>query len=145
MSTRACIARMDPTGAWAGRYHHTDGYPSGLGRQLWRLLRDIFDGNTDRMLRALIDDHPAGWSSLFDRQARCYCHGDRHEPAQEIKSADPVGAFIEWVYAIRPATATGPATMTVFALKGGQTWTLRPVAVYDLSGPEPGWAATGNE
>jgi hypothetical protein len=45
MSTRAVIARQtdpDDPGCWEGRYHHWDGYPSGLGRALWHAYHSIF-------------------------------------------------------------------------------------------------------
>lgn len=66
MSTRSIIARAVGDG-FRGRYHHWDGYPTGLGKALWGLHRGHFEGDLARMLRALIDDHPAGWSTIVDR------------------------------------------------------------------------------
>ena len=61
MSTRACIAfETDPGGDWRGRYHHSDGYPSGLGRTLFDLARRW---DFDRMRRTLFEEH-TGWSSI---------------------------------------------------------------------------------
>jgi hypothetical protein len=126
VSTRSAIARPAGDG-WEGRYHHFDGYPSGLGIELLRLHQDVFDGDVDRMTRVLIDDHPAGWSTINDsdwRQApgfqegfsttddpkppRCYCHGDRAEAENAITCQCPTDTsrcdplFIEWAYVLTP-------------------------------------------
>lgn len=63
MSTRSVIARKTPTG-FTGVYHHWDGYPSGLGSTLFEVRKTIFAGDTGRMLKYLIDCHPAGWSTI---------------------------------------------------------------------------------
>lgn len=65
MSTRAIIARWTPatTVTWEGRYHHYDGYPTGLGRQLHQLHHGHFNGDTDAMKRVLIEEH-TGWSTI---------------------------------------------------------------------------------
>lgn len=69
MSTRAVIART--TGApssvtgqphWEGRYHHFDGYPSGLGKRLYELAQQH---DLSWLLALLIDEHPAGWSNIL--------------------------------------------------------------------------------
>lgn len=67
MSTRAIIGRVNDDGSdgWKGRYHHWDGYPRGLGQRLWELWLTHFKGDTAAMTKFLIDDHPAGWSSLL--------------------------------------------------------------------------------
>ena len=67
MSTRSVIARPveGPEGSFEGRYHHSDGYPSGVGKCLWELAHTQFAGDTRAMLRVLLDDHKAGWSSIF--------------------------------------------------------------------------------
>lgn len=63
MSTRSVIAR--PTGdGFAGRYHHRDGYPEGLGAELWGLFHSRYGGDLDAMTAELIDAHPAGWSCI---------------------------------------------------------------------------------
>jgi len=65
MATRAIIARQRGDG-WEGRYHHWDGYPPGLGAALYDLYNGHFQRDIGRMLAVLIDDHPAGWSSIID-------------------------------------------------------------------------------
>lgn len=49
---------------WAGRYHHWDSYPSGLGATLYELVRSKRLGGLETTLRVLIDEHPAGWSTI---------------------------------------------------------------------------------
>jgi hypothetical protein len=66
MSTRSAIVRLtsrEPVG-WSGRYHHWDSYPSGLGRTLWSLYHAQFGCDLGLMLKVLIDEHPAGWSTI---------------------------------------------------------------------------------
>lgn len=113
MSTRGAIARLTPdSGGWSGRYHHSDSHPEGLGRELVRLYRDTFDGDHHLMARMLIDEHPAGWSTLIARGLdgdrpfttehfahagfqslddpqrglfpQCHCHGARAETADVL-------------------------------------------------------------
>lgn len=69
MSTRAAIARPNgesESGAprFKGRYHHWDGYPSGLGATLFEIYRSVFDRDIEAMLKMLLDKHPAGWSTI---------------------------------------------------------------------------------
>ena len=63
MSTRAVIARPTTEG-FTGVYHHWDGYPSGLGCTLWALYHGHFEEDLQAMCKTLIDDHPAGWSTI---------------------------------------------------------------------------------
>ena len=97
MSTRSVIARPveGPEGSFEGRYHHSDGYPSGVGKCLWELAHTQFAGETHAMLRVLLDDHKAGWSSIF---------GDFPGPADFSKSA---GFDNDWHkrYTANPASA----------------------------------------
>jgi len=73
MSTRSIIARSTGPDTFTGRYHHWDGYPSGLGRTLFEIRRDIFANDTAAMLSTLLDQHPAGWSTI--------CGADWSKPA----------------------------------------------------------------
>jgi hypothetical protein len=63
MSTRGVIARPWGDG-FEGRYHHWDSYPTGLGETLWGLFHGRYGGDLDRMQTELIDEHPAGWSTI---------------------------------------------------------------------------------
>ncbi|GAA4935732.1 hypothetical protein GCM10023224_15640 [Streptomonospora halophila] len=117
MSTRGAIALPTQQGSWWGRYHHTDSYPAGLGRELYRLYHHTFDCDHTAMAQTLIADHPAGWSCLlysgadahgpftraeFDLSGfvsatspirghypACYCHGQRSEGAQLLECRCP--------------------------------------------------------
>lgn len=68
MSTRGCIARLKSKPGkkirFAGVYAHWDNYPSGTGSTLFQLRNGHFKGDTDAMLKVLIDEHPAGWSTI---------------------------------------------------------------------------------
>ena len=63
MATRGVIARPAGNG-WEGRYHHWDSYPSGLGKTLWDAYHRFFRRDIDAMTSYLIDQHPAGWSTI---------------------------------------------------------------------------------
>ena len=62
MSTRGVIARQNGSG-FIGRYHHWDSYPEGLGKTLYDWAQRM---PLDRMLHILLDEHPAGWSTIVD-------------------------------------------------------------------------------
>ena len=66
MSTRGCIARLTSRSPirFEGVYHHWDSYPSGLGRMLYLLWNEDFNRDTRAMLRELVDEHGAGWSTI---------------------------------------------------------------------------------
>jgi hypothetical protein len=84
-----------------------------LGTTLVDLYRGHFNRDLKRMLRVLLDEHPAGWSTINNcdfnlkpgysdapsgtaRQPRCYCHGDRNEKALLVTEESDCGA--EWAY-----------------------------------------------
>ncbi len=67
MSTRSIIARATGEGTFKGVYHHWDGYPTGLGKYLTEILAHPFDHDLPRMLHTLIDQHPAGWSTILGK------------------------------------------------------------------------------
>jgi hypothetical protein len=110
MSTRSVIARTGKTeGQFSGVYSHWDGTPTSRGPLLWRIVHEEFKGDLKAALIHLIDKHPAGWSSLDNRN--CYCHpnrskdpnhkGRKPEPANEFTHAHVVkgDTDIEWLYA----------------------------------------------
>ena len=161
MSTRSCIAR--PIGdEWEGRYHHSDGYPTGLGDELWHLVQAW---GVEMARTRLIDEHPAGWSSILGADwsmppgyrtrsnfddllgPRCYCHGDRAERENMIHSRDEENGeaplFIEWVYVL------GTLGLTVYAHEEGKgllksgvpAYRWRVVNMFPWDGEEPDWAA----
>jgi hypothetical protein len=109
MSTRGIIARTTgPKGQFAGRYHHSDSYPTGLGAELWKLYHGHFRRDLKKMLQLLLDKHTSwsmivhkdfsllpgytwekaveqasgfqNYSKLPDyRRPQCHCHGSRRE------------------------------------------------------------------
>jgi hypothetical protein len=133
MSTNGIIARSTGEGTFAGRYHHWDSYPSGLGVALVELYRGHFKRNLDRMLQVLLDEHPAGWSTIvhkdfklkpgytnvaarpegvsieeFQKQPlncrpQCYCHGARHEEGFLHDEKSECGASWAYVFETIPA------------------------------------------
>ena len=66
MGTRGAIVRFTngEITEFEGRYHHWDSYPTGLGATLWGLYHGHFGKDLRRMLEVLIDEHPAGWSTI---------------------------------------------------------------------------------
>jgi hypothetical protein len=62
MGTRSVIARPSDEHLFEGVYVHWDGYPSGVGAAVHAAAR--FFGSPELAAQWLIDDHPAGWSSL---------------------------------------------------------------------------------
>lgn len=68
MGTRSAILRPGITSEIPeGRYCHWDGYPDGVGAELFHAIRDHFKGDIEAALKFLIDDHPAGWSAICGR------------------------------------------------------------------------------
>ncbi len=68
MSTNGIIARSTGEGTFEGVYHHWDSYPNeGLGQFLIRILTGHFQNDLARMLCFLIDEHPAGWSTIANK------------------------------------------------------------------------------
>lgn len=63
MATRGAIVIRRGDG-FEGRYHHWDSQPYALGAALWGLYHGHFQRDLNRMLRFLIEEHPAGWSSI---------------------------------------------------------------------------------
>jgi hypothetical protein len=118
MGTRGCIARLTKEG-FSGVYHHWDSYPSGLGQILWELYHEHFKEDLKAMLTTLIDQHPAGWSTICckdfnlragflemdspkyktSKQPQCYCHGSRKEKAWIVTQANASDSGVEWTYA----------------------------------------------
>ena len=170
MSTRGCIARLQRRAPleFKGVYHHWDSYPSGLGRALFRLRSTCFARDTEAMLRALIDEHPAGWSTIVgatfskvpgfrnrgsqgtadDDAPQCYCHGDRSESDWAVTQRNAAGSGVEYVYAFDGAAmlvlgsycADGEKMIGMFGA-GDHAAGWRIIAEIDLDGSAPDWKA----
>ncbi|MGH2480637.1 MAG: hypothetical protein ACRDHW_13365 [Ktedonobacteraceae bacterium] len=165
MSTRSVIARPYRSGI-QGRYCHWDGYPSGVGKTLYRLNQGHFQGDTVALVRVLIDEHPAGWSFIVgadfsleprwvecdsslpddhpDRnRPQCYCHGDRSEEAMLLTYPGGTGGLCdaEYVYVIGEHSHI----MLIYVV-GGSFFhpRLNFLATVQLNGPEPDWNLWGH-
>jgi hypothetical protein len=149
MGTRAVIA--EPFGdGWRGRYHHWDGYPSGLGRTLWQLQRDATLGDAAAMRRYLITDERVGWSTINgadwslpkgwrdgygDEPHGPQSYSARGETEEQWIDSQGDDGGTEWAYVI------GNATLMIWEriYEPRQYWA--PVAVLAWSDPEPDWEA----
>jgi hypothetical protein len=175
MSTRGCIARLQSRSPleFKGVYHHWDSYPSGLGQALFQIRKADFAGDTDTMLRTLIDQHPGGWSTIVgstfrktpgfrergnsnettadDDAPRCYCHGDRSSAGWVVTQRNAAGSGVEYAYALDGARMLvvgsfcpdGTKMIGMFGT-GDETAEWRVVAEVDLDGPEPDWEQLDN-
>ena len=163
MSTRGAIGRLLPDGSWQARYHHFDSYPSGLGRALYLAYRGFFNRSVERMLEYLVDEHPAGWSTIVDADfartpgyrnydeiddnaPHCYCHGDRHEEAWEVTQENAAGSGVEYAYLFDGTSRmrilssySGAHKMIGMFGQGDPDSTWVEIAAVDLDGPEPNW------
>jgi hypothetical protein len=180
MSTRGLIGKATgEESKFTARYHHSDSYPTGLGKFLVELYRGHFNSNLDAMLKVLLDEHPAGWSCIvgtdfklkpgytmdnskypsFDmpeaerkkavdayyasadyRRPHCYCHGQRHEEAQEFTQNDEPES---WAYIFD--TSTGEKILHVLhpaKTTGSDKWHWEEIERIELDSPEPiNWTA----
>ena len=127
MSTRGCIARLTSANPikFKGVYHHWDSDPPSLGKHLWNR---IWNYGLRSALEYIIDEHPAGWSSL--QEDKCYCHRDRKSPPFEVNEENFANMMIEWVYAFDKNTM-----YIMIPETRGQTI----VAKVKILGPEPDW------
>lgn len=161
MSTRSCIAKPHGDG-WTGRYHHSDGYPSGLGSTLWKAYHETFAGDVKALRELLIDSEAAsaGWSSINGADltqppqwggrnfgdepsegplsyfARGEAPSDPHVctcPSSETE-CDPLS--IEWAYVL-----TDQALVVFKSVpgKGPEGYEHRMVGAYPWNGKEPDW------
>lgn len=161
MSTRSAIARQTPSG-FTGVYHHWDGYPTALGNTLFSLFNGHFKRDLNAMLKYLIDEHPAGWSTIngadftlkpgFGERSRpqCYCHGTRHEDGNTLNESTAQGSGCEWAYVFSMADGqpimrvlssyhpTGGKMIGMFGC-GNPDAKWYSVAVVSLLNPEPDW------
>jgi hypothetical protein len=112
MSTSGAIFRKNIDGSLEGRYHHFDSYPEGLGKALHGIYKSEFSQNLSEMMKILIDEHPAGWSTICKsssmKTAICYCHMMSKEPgsAAFVSVSDAFDCSAEYCYIIDPAKKT---------------------------------------
>ena len=161
MSTRAVIARKAGDG-FKGVYHHWDGYPTALGATLFNLAQVT---PLDELLETLIDKHPAGWSTINDKdfskapryvsigalvqgnQPQCYCHGDRQEEANTLteSNASEVGCEYAYVFDLEKrvlyvlGSFSGSKKMIGMFGMGDENAIWKCMSVVKLDEPEPNW------
>jgi len=73
-------------------------YPTNLGKRLWKIVHDKYQGDLAEALRFLIDAHTAGWSVAGEE---CYCHPKRKrdpEPLGNWFTHENTEKDIEWIY-----------------------------------------------
>jgi hypothetical protein len=85
MSTRSVIAVGSPK-KWVGIYHHWDGYPLGVGVEVFELAAKVGQLGILQLLK----EHPAGFSSLSS--------GIVYKPGQPMIYRRKVSSWIEWIY-----------------------------------------------
>ena len=135
MSTRGCIARLtkrEPI-EFSGVWCHLDCYPVGLGKSLFRLRNGLFNRDTEKMLKLLIDDHPMGWEILHGGDMECTCVNDLSAKPRSLDDLDASCKKLTHVY----------ADAEFFYLFTDTTMIVRHlrdiIAEVDLNGPEPDW------
>jgi len=167
MSTRGCIARKTKNG-FTGAYHHFDSYPTALGKTLYELYNGYFKKDLVKMLGFLIDEHPAGWSTIndtdFNKSAgycefdlikpkekgpQCYCHGTRKEKAWRVTEKNAAGSGCEYAYVfdgeenkmfvLSSFHRDGNKAVGMFGM-GDEKAVWEAIAVIDLNQPAPDWA-----
>ena len=114
------------------------------------------------MLKALIDAHPAGWSTVVngnlvrlkgvqgkhhsDEAPQCYCHGHRQEKSWPMTEDNAAGSGVEYVYALSGskmvilASFCGDGTKMIGMFgTGDENARWEVIAEVDLDGTEPDW------
>ena len=82
-----------------------------------------------------------------DDRPQCYCHGDRHESAQEITQENAAAIGAEYAYVFTPEAKLlvlsgyhrdGQKMIGMFG-SGDPEAQWHTIAQVDLNGPEPDW------
>jgi hypothetical protein len=156
MSTRGVIARKTGSG-FRGVYHHWDSYPSGLGKMLFELRNKKFKGDTQKMLKFLIDEHPNGWSTISNLVDKGrigkddYYEKGNESPAVTEKNASGNGVEYAYVFAgdtmeiwssytdIGGTKGQYDQKMIGFFGRGDDKAKWKAIAKVNLNGAEPDW------
>lgn len=168
MGTRGAIARKDDTG-FEGVYHHWDSNPTGLGETLYGLYHGHFKQDLESMLEVLIDQHPAGWSTINGKNfelpsgfggadpdsPKCYCHGKRSEEGWRVTAENAAGSGIEYAYVFDvehnmmgilstyiERDGVDVKMIGMFGM-GDPLATWKPMAIINLEHEEPDWEKIG--
>lgn len=150
MSTRGCIARKTGPGTFKGVYHHWDSYPDGLGATLHGLYLGHFKRNLPLMLDVLLDQHPAGWSTINGADftlapgygnkdaPACYCHGERSEEANPISEDNAADCGCEYVYAFDVAACR------MLVLSSYNDDGTKMIGMFGAGNPKAAWRIIGD-
>jgi hypothetical protein len=162
MSTRGAIVRFTngEITEFAGRYHHWDAYPRSLGATLWGLYHGHFQKDLKAMLKVLLDEHPAGWSTINCKDFSlepgyvmqgpgpiCYCHGERSEGEHLVTHENAADIGCEYVYGFDEGPtlvvlgsfcADGDKMIGMFGM-GDPKAVWKEIGRIPLDGPEPDW------
>lgn len=142
---------------WRGTYHHWDGYPSGLGKELWSIYHRYYEGILSALVEYLIDANPHGWSSIVRcdftqrpswlnwSEKQAYYDENRPIPPQSYKARgeepDPLDETSdrghEWAYVFDLRAET----MTILKREGYEPMYYIHKATIPLEGIEPDWTA----
>ena len=169
MSTRSCIARPIETGGFQGRYVHWDGYPSGVGRDVYDLFnrpvkKGGFGRNFTRLTKALLDNHPAGFShihgdwtasvgwgenkacakqSASTDPVECYCHGERHDEPYEVTHENAAESGCEYAYVLykRDGIPTMDVWTTISLTDKGEA--KKMIGSFGSGDPSANWVIVG--
>jgi hypothetical protein len=103
------------------------------------------------MLTALIDEHPAGWSTIVaphygEPPMQCYCHGMHYDPPDPVTTLNAAHHGCEYVYALNADPAQGDLLYVLTPRLQHQRilgWT--PRNILRLSDPEPQWDLTEDD
>lgn len=141
MSTRSLIGQTTgEEGEFKAIYSHSDGYPTWMGRRLWKMFHEGFNRDLPSMLDYIME-HSAGWSVLGER---CYCHPKDFRGKDSLewrkRKPEPLGDFrtqenlketdCEWLY--------------VFDIESRRMFARDlnhdgAEMIVELDGPEPDW------
>jgi hypothetical protein len=118
VATRGAIVRIDEDGTFFGVRHQRYSMPEALGKTLWNLYHEHYKGNLSGMLKFLIDEHPAGWSTMVGANfalpsgyraedgtigPQCYCHGRLSAGAFPVTVKTIFDQGMSWIYAFDEA------------------------------------------
>lgn len=106
MSTRFVIAAPDSVDPmkWLGIYGHSDGYPTGSGKELYAQVVTHFKGDLTAATAYYINAHPAGWRYLGEGVGgnECYCHDMGEGTANTAFETERGAGGMDWTYVLRP-------------------------------------------
>jgi hypothetical protein len=106
---------------------------------LWKIIHEEFKGDLKAALAYLIDQHPAGWSSLENRN--CYCHPSRSKDADFKKHKPEPAQIFTHENVVKPDTDI--EYLFIFDEEKNRLF-VRDVAydaesLAELAEPEPDW------